>query len=98
MTIEWTVSLGNLLTIAAGFITVVGFFITLRADLTAMSRRLSVLEDNSREQTHILVALAEQKTHIDALAKRIDDIHRYGSHRLAEIIDHAMGHRRNPGD
>jgi hypothetical protein len=53
---------------------------SLRAEMRRINARLHELKD-------VLTEIAKQKVEIEGLAGRLDDIQRYGSHRLAETLE-----------
>lgn len=59
----------------------------LEAQFTKMDKRLEKAEQ-------CLVEIATTKVEMAALNKRVDDIQRHGSHRLAEIVEQAIADRR----
>jgi hypothetical protein len=59
----------------------------LAQQLGAMDKRLIEVEAAEQKMVTILVAIAEQKTEIRQLGDRMADIQRYGSHRLAQILE-----------
>jgi hypothetical protein len=52
---------------------------TIRARLLAMEKKLEEFKE-------VLVTVASQKVELEALSRRVDDVQRFGSHRLAEVL------------
>ena len=97
--IEWTISLGNMLTLIAVFI---GFAahgvvqaMVLSNKLTTLDMRMQNLEKVAELMTGVLVRVAESRTEIKLLSDRMNDISEHGSRRLAEILADRDGRRRD---
>ena len=71
VTFDTTITLGNLLTIAAMAASVYFFIMTMKADLRVMSQRLTSVEIGMSQVTLALVQLAKQEARLDAHADRI---------------------------
>lgn len=52
----------------------------------AIDVRLSHLEKNEERMSQVLIEMAQSRTEINLLSKRIDDVQRHGSYRLAELL------------
>jgi hypothetical protein len=76
MQIDWTISIGAILQTATIAIGGLGVVFTMRADLKAVSKRLDALEDEAKQQTNILVQLAEQKVRQEGFEVRLNDFSR----------------------
>lgn len=100
--VDWTISTGAILTMAIAIIGFIGTAIVnaiavgryigaVDKRLDSIDRRMSALEEAEKEITKTMVAIAEQRTEIATLNKRVDDIQKYGSHRLAEVLEAMRG-------
>jgi hypothetical protein len=100
--IEWTVSLGAILT---GLLVVIGFVATsllnafaigkysgaIEGRLTMLDRRMEELEKSETKIADALIQVAQQQVRLDNLNARVDEVQRYGSHRLAEVLEAMRG-------
>lgn len=59
--------------------------------LIDIRRRVTDLEHNESKIADVLVTIAEQRSAIAETARRIDDMQKYGSHRLAEVLEAMRG-------
>lgn len=50
------------------------------------SDRMAALEKNEEKMTTILVEMAQNKSELQMLSRRIDDVQQHGSYKLAEIL------------
>lgn len=74
MTFDWTITLGNLLTVAGFLGGGIFFMIAIRRDVDILSTRLAPLEKAVLKLTDILVQLGRQSERLNALER---DIERY---------------------
>ena len=95
---EWSVSLGAALTMVFAFI---GFGGTLVYNAYMVGRyaastderlkelaiRMGDLEKAEVKMTDLLIQMAQSKTEMQLMSKRIDDVQQHGSYRLAEILE-----------
>ncbi len=100
--IEWTISLGNMLTLLAVFL---GFAahgvvqaMVLSNKLVTLDMRMHNLEKVADMMSGVLVRVAESRTEIKLLSDRMNDIAEHGTRRLAEILVERDGRRRRDGD
>lgn len=100
--IDWSISAGNIITIAVavvGFVAAafvnaiaVGRYIgAVDRRLDSIDRRMSAMEEAEKDITKTMIAIAEQRAEISTMTKRIDDLQKYGSHRLAEVLEAMRG-------
>src|SRR5260221_6345603 len=59
--------------------------------LDAIDKRMENLEIEEKRMTDILIGIAQQKTEIHLLSARLDDVQKYGSHKLAEVLEAMRG-------
>lgn len=96
--VEWSVSFGNVLTMivaAIGFIgaaivnaVAIGRYIgAVDKRLDGIDKRMSIMEEAEKDITKTMISIAEQKAELASVTKRLDDVQRYGSHRLAEVLE-----------
>lgn len=82
MVVDWTLSIGNILT-GVGFIAAaLTFFMSMRSDLRGVTARLSSVEESVRTLTNILTKISAQQERLDAHSLRID--------RIEQQIDNAV--------
>lgn len=85
MTVEWSITVGNIVTTAftvLGFIVAaLGFFYALRSSLEMQGEKISLLsgrminvENEIKELKNVLIKLASQEEKLSALAQRMDRI------------------------
>lgn len=95
---EWSVSLGAALTMGFALLGfggtliynafVVGKYAASTDErLKELAIRMGDLEKAESKMTDILVQMAQSKTEMQLLSKRIDDVQQHGSYKLAEIMD-----------
>jgi hypothetical protein len=76
MQIDWTISIGAIIQTAAIVVGGVGVVFTIRAELKSVSKRVEGLEIEAKQQTAILVQLAEQKVRQEGFEVRLNDFGR----------------------
>lgn len=83
LTIDWTVSIGNILTIGALLATIVSVFYNMKFDIGVLrvgmkhlEDRQSLLNDAFTQLSKILTQVAVQDTRIAMLEKTMDDLKR----------------------
>lgn len=100
--VEWSVSFGNILTM---IVAVVGFIGAAVVNAVAIGRyvgavdkrldsidqRMTAMEEAEKDITRTMISIAEQKAELAAVTKRVDDVQKYGSHRLAEVLEAMRG-------
>lgn len=86
MIFDWTVSLGNLLTLGGFCLSGVAFVLFMRSDLMVLANRVTNLEAAMRELVQANLALAEQKGRMESMDERINHI----SERVDALISAAM--------
>jgi len=74
--VDMTISIGNLLTIAAFLVGGIGFVYTIRADVRSQGDRISSVEDEIKEIKTVVVAQARNEERLNAMDRRIDDLRR----------------------
>lgn len=79
MTIDATVTFGNLLTILALVASVVAAFVAMRSQLQSVAARLASLEVISSKMTDAFVRLAQQEERLNAHSQRISRLERDGN-------------------
>ena len=76
MTVDWSINIGNILTIV-GFIGGGLFlFAAMRGDISAMAQRLAAVESAVGKLSDILVAMATASTRLDSHAERLERLER----------------------
>ena len=80
---EWSLTLGNLLTIGGFVLSGITFVIFMRSDIMVLANRVSNLEAAMRELVSVNIKAAEQKGRLDTIEDRINHI----SERLDSFID-----------
>ncbi len=74
MIFDWTISLGNILTIV-GFVGAgVSFVLFMRSDILVLANRVSNLEGATRELVQANLAFAEQKGRMETLDDRMNNL------------------------
>ena len=86
MTFDWTISIGNLLTIIGFAGSGVVFVMFIRADLQVLSSRVMSLEGTTRELVQANLIMSELRGRSQTLETRVDHI----SERLDKVIDLEM--------
>ena len=82
MTFDWTISLGNLMTVVGFAASGIVFVMMTRSDLRLLAQRVDSVEDALKDIAKSQLVLAEQKGETDGLRDRINVI----SRRLDEHI------------
>ena len=72
MTIDWTVSLGNILTGLAMIIGAAGIIYELRGNVKALAARITLIEVHMLKITDVLVHIGRQDERLNSHEKRID--------------------------
>jgi len=72
MAFDWTISLGNILTILGFIGAVIAFFVAVRRDITELATRLQPLETALKELTASLTVLARQDERVKSLERDRD--------------------------
>jgi len=99
---EGTITLGAVLTIAISLIGFLGagvanaimvgrYFGANDRRLEGIDKRMENLELEEKRMTEVLIGIAQQKTEIHLLSNRLDDVQKYGSHKLAEVLEAMRG-------
>jgi hypothetical protein len=91
MIFDWTLTLGNLLTVVGFAGAGILFVLFMRSDMLVLSNRVSTLEGAVRELVQVNLAMAEQRGRLQTLDERID----YISTRLDSVVSHMMAHTTN---
>lgn len=86
MIFDWTMTLGNLLTVAGFFFSGIAFVLFMRSDLMVLANRVSNIEGALRELVQANLSMAEQRGRIETLDDRVDHI----SARLDSVISRLM--------
>ena len=86
MIFDWTMSLGNLMTVVGFFFSGVAFVLFMRSDIMVLANRVTNLEGALRELVQANLAMAEQRGRLQTLDDRVDAI----SERLDSIIARLM--------
>ena len=86
MTFDWTISLGNLLTVLGFGGSGVIFVMMMRGDMMVLGQRVSSVEDALKELAKASYAVARQEARIETLDERVNVI----SRRLDETISAAL--------
>lgn len=86
MIFEWTISLGNLLTVIAFFVSAITFVMFMRADIMVLSTRVTSLEAALRELVQANLAMAEQRGKLEQLDQRMN--------LLSDRVDSVIFNRR----
>lgn len=81
MMIDWTVSVGNILTMVGFFGGGLLFVLTMRADIKLISQRLTEVEKDLSQITNVIVEIARQSERLTAQDRRMNDI----SNRLFRV-------------
>lgn len=68
---DWTVNLGNLISIVSMFVIGIGFLYTMKNRIDSMANRLIVLEEDLKKLIDVLIQQGRQEERIDALDKRM---------------------------
>lgn len=82
MIFDWTLTLGNLLTVLGFFFSGAAFVLFMRSDLMVLANRVSNLEGAMRELVQANLSMAEQRGRLQTLDDRVDQI----SSRLDSLI------------
>lgn len=91
MIFDWTLTLGNLLTVVGFAGAGVLFVLFMRSDMLVLANRVSTLEGAVRELVQVNLAMAEQRGRLQTLDERID----YISNRLDSVVSHMMANGPN---
>ena len=87
MTFDWTISLGNLLTIAGFAGSGVVFVMMMRTDIRLLGQRVSAVEHALEEMARTQLLMAEEKGKNSMMEERLNIV----SRRLDEHIARATG-------
>ncbi len=96
--IEWTISIGAIGTGLLVLLTFIGSGVlntyslgrytgALQQRLTTLDERMAKLEAGEEKMALALIKIAEQNVRLDGISNRVDDVQRYGSHRMTEVLD-----------
>jgi len=90
--LEWGSGLATIIVGLAGFgsAAVIHIFFIGR-HFGAIDKRLEALERSELKMTDVLIGMAQSKTEVELLSKRLDDVQHYGSHKLAEVLEAIRG-------
>lgn len=102
LVVDWSISAGNILTIAVAVVGFIGAAIVnaiaigryigaVDKRLDSIDKRMGAMEEAEKDITKTMIAIAEQRAEISTLNKRVDDVQKYGSHRLAEVLEAMRG-------
>ena len=83
MNFDWTISLGNLLTVFGFAGSGVIFVMMMRGDMMVLGQRVTSLEVAFKQLVDATISVARQETRISALDERVTMI----SHRLDDHIN-----------
>ncbi len=82
MTFDWTISLGNILTVGGFGLSGVVFVLMMRADMMVLGTRVKAVEDAMKELSRSQLVVATAIAKVEALDERMNMI----SHRLDDFI------------
>lgn len=82
---DWTVTLGNLLTVIGFAISGIAFVMMMRSDLRLLALRIDNVEETMKELAKSQYVISEQKGEIDGIRDRVNMV----SRRLDEFISHS---------
>lgn len=74
MIIDWTVSIGNILTMVGFLGGGLLFVLTMRADIRLISQRLTEVEKDLSQITSVIVEIARQAERLTAQDRRMNDL------------------------
>lgn len=86
MIFDWTLTLGNLLTVAGFFFSGVAFVLFMRSDLMVLANRVSNIEGAMRELVQANLSMAEQRGRFEALDNRVDHL----ADQLSSVVNRLM--------
>lgn len=92
MIVEWTITVGNLLTIFGVFFTAFAAFFAMRADLRVLKAEVHALSMAVDKISDILITLARQHERIDNLSHRVEEL-RNGKGFIFDIGE-TLAHRQ----
>ena len=76
MTFDWTISLGNLLTVAGFAFSGIIFVMMMRSDMLVLGQRINAVESVLKDLTTAAVAVARQEARIETMDERLNAISR----------------------
>ena len=82
MTFDWTISLGNILSIGGFGVGGIVFVLMMRGDVMVLGTRIAAVELAMRDLAHSQLAVATAIAKVEALDERMNMI----SHRLDDFI------------
>jgi len=82
MTFDWTISLGNILSIGGFGVGGIVFVLMMRGDMMVLGTRIAAVELAMRDLAHSQLAVATAIAKVEALDERMNMI----SHRLDDFI------------
>lgn len=91
MTFDWTVSLGNLVTVIGFVCSGVAFVMLMRGDMMVLGTRIGAVEDAIKDMAHANLLVAGQGARIETLDERLNIV----SRRLDEFIGVALKSAKN---
>lgn len=68
---DWTVNLGNVISIVSMFVIGIGFLYSMKTRIDSMANRLIVLEEDLKKLIDVLIAQGKQEERINALDQRM---------------------------
>ena len=71
MVFDWTISLGNLLTVVGFSFSGVVFVVMMRGDISALAGRLKAVEETLRELARTQLIMAETEGRVKSMDERI---------------------------
>ena len=86
MVFDWTISLGNILTIAGFAGSGVIFVMMMRGDMMVLGQRVSSVEEALKDLARASLAVARQEARIETLDERVNAI----SRRVDDMINTAL--------
>ena len=86
MVFDWTISLGNILTIVGFAGSGVIFVMMMRGDMMVLGQRVSSVEEALKDLARASLAVARQEARIETLDERVNAI----SRRVDDMINTAL--------
>lgn len=86
MTFDWTISLGNLLTVIGFGVSGVVFVMMMRSDLRLLAQRVDAMEEALKDIAKSQFILSEQKGELEGVRDRLNMISRRLDEHIASSI------------